>query len=67
MLKKLSRVIFEGVEESRFVASCSGGDSLDMSDEERERNAGLILKHEQARMRSACSDRGTAKGEERLG
>ncbi|KLN53283.1 hypothetical protein [Variovorax paradoxus] len=55
------------VEESRFVVGCSDGDVLDMSDEERDRYAGLILKHERARMRSACVDRGIAKDEERLG
>lgn len=54
-------------EESRFVVGCPNGDALDISDKERDRYAGLILKHERARMRSACADRGIAKDEERLG
>lgn len=54
-------------EESRFVVGCSDGDALDISDEERDRYAGLMLKHERARMRSARADRGIARDEERLG
>lgn len=54
-------------EESRFVVGCSDGNANDMSEEERDRYAGLILKHEQARMRSASTDRDIPKDEERLG
>jgi hypothetical protein len=54
-------------EESRFVVGCSGGNANDLSEKERDRYAGLILKHEQARMRSASTDRSAPKDEERLG
>ena len=38
-----------------------------MSEEGRDRYAGLILKHERARMRSASTDRNATKDEARLG
>lgn len=55
------------LEESRFVVGWSGGNANDMSERERHRYASLMLKHEQARMRSASTDLGVIKAEQRLG
>ncbi|MEJ8810808.1 hypothetical protein WKW77_06990 [Variovorax ureilyticus] len=53
--------------ESRFMVDCCGRSANDMSEEERDRYADLVLKHEHARMRSASANSGIAKDEQCLG
>lgn len=61
--------VFQGLtyEESQFVVAASGEKADSMSQAQRDRYAGLVLKHEQARMRRASADDEVFKDEERLG